>query len=54
MMLRYSLALEDEARAIENAVGIVLRKGYRTEDIIAAGNKKVGTRQMGDIIAAEV
>ena len=33
MMLRYAFALEDEARAIENAVDRVLSAGWRTADL---------------------
>ncbi|XUX01071.1 MAG: 3-isopropylmalate dehydrogenase [Dehalogenimonas sp.] len=54
MMLRYSLALEKEAASIEKALEIVLKQGYRTDDIMAAGNTRVGTKQMGDLVAAEV
>ena len=54
MMLRYSLALEKEAQAVENAINIVLKKGYRTADIMSPGNVKIGTQEMGDMIAFEV
>jgi 3-isopropylmalate dehydrogenase len=54
MMLRYSLGLPEEARAIEKAVDQMLEEGYRTYDIMAEGQAKVGTRQMGDLIAARV
>lgn len=54
MMLRYSFAMAEEADAIENAVGKVLAKGYRTPDIMAEGMRQVGTREMGDLIAQEV
>ncbi len=54
MMLRYSLALNQEARAIETAVEAVLNDGYRTYDIMSDGKKKVGTREMGDLIARKV
>jgi 3-isopropylmalate dehydrogenase len=47
MLLRFSLRLEDEARAIEQAVNRVLDAGLRTADI-AAGGPAVGTREMGD------
>jgi 3-isopropylmalate dehydrogenase len=33
LMLRYSFGLEEEARAVESAVGAVLDAGYRTRDI---------------------
>jgi 3-isopropylmalate dehydrogenase len=54
MMLRYSLALEEEAQAVEEAVNQVLQRGYRTYDIMSEGMKLVGTRQMGDLIAESV
>jgi len=53
MLLRYSLALPQEASAVEAAVNRVLEEGYRTYDI-AAGGPQVGTREMGDLIAARV
>ncbi len=51
MMLRYSFNLDKEADAVEAAVKRVLTEGYRTGDIYSAGNRKVGTAQMGDLIA---
>jgi 3-isopropylmalate dehydrogenase len=54
MMLRYSLGLPEEAAAVEKAVDRVLEEGYRTYDIVAEGQKKVGTREMGDLIAARL
>jgi 3-isopropylmalate dehydrogenase len=54
MMLRYSFALKEEAQAIEMAVDAVLNEGYRTYDIMDEGKKKVGTREMGDLIAGKV
>ncbi len=53
MMLRYSLSLPGEAQAIETAVEKVLNEGYRTYDIMAEGKTKVGTREMGDLIAGK-
>ena len=52
MMLRYSLDLDKEADAVEAAVQKVLTDGYRTGDIMSDGCKLVGTREMGDLIAA--
>jgi 3-isopropylmalate dehydrogenase len=52
MMLRYSLDLDKEADAIEAAVKEVLEKGIRTVDIMSEGNTLVGTKEMGDAIAA--
>jgi 3-isopropylmalate dehydrogenase len=54
MMLRYSFALEDEAQAVEMAVDEALREDYRTYDIMSPGKRKLGTREMGDIIAGKV
>ncbi|MCK9190149.1 MAG: 3-isopropylmalate dehydrogenase [Sphaerochaetaceae bacterium] len=54
MMLRYSFKMEKEAKAIENAVGKVLDDGFRTGDIFEEGMKKVGTKEMGDLIAAAI
>ena len=51
MMLRYSLGLTKEAQTIEAAVEEVLNEGYRTYDIMAEGKRKVGTLEMGDLIA---
>ena len=53
MMLRYSFALEKEAQAVESAVEAVLNEGYRTYDIMSEGKKKVGTKEMGDLIAGK-
>ncbi len=52
MMLRYSLAAEEAAQAIEKAVGDVLDQGLRTADIYSEGNRKVSTEQMGDAVLA--
>jgi 3-isopropylmalate dehydrogenase len=53
MMLRYSLALEKEAAAVERAVDTALREDYRTYDIMSEGKTRVGTQEMGDIIAGK-
>ena len=54
MLFRYSLSLENEAVAIEKAVEATIKEGYRTYDIMSAGMKKLGTREMGDVIAKKV
>ena len=54
MMLRYSLDLDKEAAAVEEAVQKVLADGWRTEDIMSEGCRLAGTEQMGDLIAAAV
>ena len=54
MMLRYSLALPEEADAINNAVESAIATGVRTGDIDDGGDgtRRVGTREMGDAILA--
>ena len=54
MMLRYSLGLTKEAQAIETAVEEVLNEGYRTYDIMDEGKTRVGTKEMGDLIADRI
>ena len=54
MMLRYSLGLVGEAEVIEAAVEQVLNDGYRTYDIMDEGKMRVGTKEMGDLIAGKV
>ena len=54
MMLRYSFALDREAGVVEAAVEQVLNNGYRTREIMGEGKTKVGTKEMGDLIAKEV
>lgn len=54
MMLRYSFDLAKEADSIETAVKAVLKKGYRTVDIMSEGMTLVGTKEMGDLIIAEI
>ena len=54
MMLRFSFDMADEADTIENAVNKVLDDGYRTADIWKDGMKKVGCKEMGALIAANL
>ncbi len=54
MMLRYTLGLQKEALAVENAVKSVLEQGYRTPDIMTPGHKLVGTKEVGSLIAQAV
>jgi len=54
MLLRYSLKLEEEAAAVEAAVGAVLRKGYRTRDFAEEGKQQVGTQEMGHLIVDQI
>ena len=52
MMLRYSFDMEEEANAIESAVGEYLETGYRTADIMSEGMTLVGCKQCGDLIVS--
>ncbi|MCL0046384.1 3-isopropylmalate dehydrogenase [Dehalococcoidales bacterium] len=54
MMLRYSFNLIREAQTIEIAVEQVLNEGYRTYDIMEEGKTRVGTKEMGDLIAGKI
>ncbi|MCF0122148.1 MAG: 3-isopropylmalate dehydrogenase [Lachnospiraceae bacterium] len=52
MMLRYSLDLDTEADAVENAVKKTLANGYRTVDIMSDGCRQTVTSKMGDLIVS--
>jgi 3-isopropylmalate dehydrogenase len=52
LMLRYSFCDEAAARRIEEAARLALSEGYRTPDIFEPGAREVGTREMGDAVAA--
>lgn len=54
MMLRFSLDLQAEADAVEEAVAKVLSEGFRTGDIYTEGMKKVGCTEMGRLIAERI
>jgi 3-isopropylmalate dehydrogenase len=54
MLLRHSLELENEARAIEDAVEAVLAEGYRTKDIREEAAKLVGTKEMGGLVTERI
>jgi len=54
LMLSYSFGLEDEAAAVERAVEDTLQAGYRTYDIAEEGGNKIGTKEMGNLIAERV
>ena len=54
MMLRFSFDLDKEADAVERAVQEVLAEGFRTADIYSEGCKKVGCKEMGDLIAGKI
>ncbi len=57
MLLRYSLALSEEAKAVEAAVFSVLEEGYRSADLASSAtpdSRWVGTKEMGNLVAARI
>ncbi|NTW05604.1 MAG: 3-isopropylmalate dehydrogenase [Peptococcaceae bacterium] len=54
MLLKFSLGLDKESDAIEQAVTKVLDMGYRTADLMEEGMKLVNTDEMGDLIAENI
>ena len=50
MLLRHSLGLEEEAKAVEAAVHGAIASGLRTRDLAAAGADAIGTRTMGTAV----
>lgn len=54
MLLELSLGLANEAKAVRNAINVVLDKGYRTADIMSEGCKQVGCAKMGELICAHL
>ncbi len=50
LMLKYSFDMEEESKAIEDAISQVLKDGYRTVDIYTEGTKKTSTTEMGDLV----
>ncbi len=54
MMLRHSFGMTEEAALVEKAVRMVLKEGFRTEDIRQEGAIVVGTREMGELVAGKV
>ena len=54
LMLRYTSDLEEEAKAIEDAVEAVLKEGFRTGDIYKEGMTLCTTTEMGDKVAERI
>jgi 3-isopropylmalate dehydrogenase len=50
LLLRHSLALESEARALEQAVAAAFAAGALTADLVPAGKRALGTREAGDAV----
>jgi 3-isopropylmalate dehydrogenase len=51
LMLRHSLGLETESKAIEDAVWKALSEGYATVDIAKQGSPSLSTKEMTEVIA---
>jgi 3-isopropylmalate dehydrogenase len=54
MLLRESFGLARDAGLIESAVADVWQQGWRTEDLAEDACRVVGTRRMGELVAAAV
>jgi 3-isopropylmalate dehydrogenase len=48
MMFKYTFNDQDKFNLIENAVRLVLKEGFRTEDISSEGTNLIGCEEMGD------
>jgi len=51
MMLKYSFNMPEAHDAIRGAINLALDAGYRTADIAGAGDRVVGTSEIGSFIA---
>jgi 3-isopropylmalate dehydrogenase len=54
MLLRHSLALQDEANQVEQAIANVISSGARTADISTAADQSLSTQDMTTAILAEL
>ena len=54
MLLRYGLDQPEAADAVDQAIEAVLTAGARTADLARPGEPTLGTRQIGDLVAAAV
>ncbi len=54
MMLRYSFQMDEEAKAVEEAVTHVLEEGFRTADIAEGGVSSISCSEMGARVIAEL
>jgi 3-isopropylmalate dehydrogenase len=54
LLLRHSFQLENEAICLENAVAAVLKDGYRTADLVHAGQTPIATARMGRGVIAKM
>jgi 3-isopropylmalate dehydrogenase len=54
MLLRHALRLEEEARAVEQAIATVIESGLRTADLSEFADERVGTAEMAGAITSAV
>ena len=54
LLLWQSFGLHAESRIIHEAVGRVLKAGWRTDDMRLPGTRVVGTRRMTELICEEI
>jgi 3-isopropylmalate dehydrogenase len=54
MMLKYSFGLDEAYTMIFKSIENTLEQGFRTGDIISAGKKRVGTKEIGDLILSNI
>jgi 3-isopropylmalate dehydrogenase len=54
MLLRHSLGLEAEAKAVEDVVSSAITDGVRTADIATPGSASVGSRSVGDAVISRI
>ena len=54
MMFKYSFSDDKLSQKIENSVNTVLKKGFRTSDIMSQNMNEISTSEMGDLILEEL
>jgi 3-isopropylmalate dehydrogenase len=54
MMFDFSFNLPEASKLIMDGINKTLEKGFRTKDISAAGDKCIGTKEMGDEIISSI
>jgi 3-isopropylmalate dehydrogenase len=54
LLLRHSFQLEREAACVEGAVSAILNQGYRTADLVRAGQSSVSTSEMGSRVVEAI
>ena len=54
MMFEYSFANKQISQSINNSINSILKKGYRTKDIMEEKQKQVTTEEMGNLVLEEL